>query len=230
MAKNIHEAINNVMKDVGYVKKESKRGLNYSFAGEAALIAALRPSMVKNGIVMSVSGIAYERTEYSTKSGTVMNVTIVSGSVKFTHAETGTHETVFAIGEGADVGDKSANKAMTGMYKYALRQTFMIETGDDPDKEASVPASTNRQPATHVSSQKWESIQQEMIEGGLAANEFAANGILAQFADVAADGTNGNAWKLWFAKQYRKEKDANGGDSAKAFEAAKASYLAAVNK
>jgi hypothetical protein len=29
---------------------------------------------------------------------------------------------------------------MTDLYKYALRQTFMIETGDDPDKDASEPA------------------------------------------------------------------------------------------
>ena len=36
-----------------------------------------------------------------------------------------------------DVGDKSANKAATGLLKYALRQTFLIETGDDPDAESS---------------------------------------------------------------------------------------------
>jgi hypothetical protein len=36
------------------------------------------------------------------------------------------------------VGDKATAKAMTGAYKYALRQTFCIETGDDPDKDPSV--------------------------------------------------------------------------------------------
>ena len=35
-------------------------------------------------------------------------------------------------GEGSDTGDKASNKALTGAYKYALRQTFCIETGDDP--------------------------------------------------------------------------------------------------
>ena len=33
-----------------------------------------------------------------------------------------------------DTGDKDSNKAMTAAFKYALRQTLMIETGDDPDK------------------------------------------------------------------------------------------------
>ena len=48
--KTIHEAINAVMDEVGYVKKSKAANLNYSFAGEAALIAAIRPSMVGHGI------------------------------------------------------------------------------------------------------------------------------------------------------------------------------------
>jgi hypothetical protein len=31
----------------------------------------------------------------------------------------------------------AAPKALTGAYKYFLRQTFLIETGDDPDRYAS---------------------------------------------------------------------------------------------
>src|SRR3990167_1905296 len=41
-------------------------------------------------------------------------------------------------------GDKSVNKAMTGMLKYALRQTFLIETGDDPDTAPSAQDLTPR--------------------------------------------------------------------------------------
>ena len=33
--------------------------------------------------------------------------------------------------------NKAIYKAMTGAFKYALRQTFIIETGDDPDKTPS---------------------------------------------------------------------------------------------
>jgi hypothetical protein len=47
MSENIHQAINAVMNEVGYVKKIRSAGVNYSFAGEAALIAAIRPSMVE---------------------------------------------------------------------------------------------------------------------------------------------------------------------------------------
>ena len=53
---------------------------------------------------------------------------------------------VTAPGEGADSGDKSGNKANTCAYKYALRQTFVIETGDDPDEEASEKSQRATQP------------------------------------------------------------------------------------
>jgi hypothetical protein len=131
---NIHTAISKVMEDVGYVKKTKGANLNYTFAGEAALISALRPAMVENGIYMHVLKVEETRREsYTTKNGTAMVNTVVSAMVRFVHAPSGSFIDVAALGEGSDAGDKSANKAMTGLYKYALRQTFCIETGDDPD-------------------------------------------------------------------------------------------------
>lgn len=132
--KNIHEAINAVMEEVGYVKKQKSQDVKYTFAGEAALIGALRPAMVEHGVYMHVSKIEnVSREHLTTKSGTQMVNTLTTGVVRFTHAQSGTFIESWATGEGFDSGDKSANKAMTGLYKYAMRQTFCIETGDDPD-------------------------------------------------------------------------------------------------
>lgn len=146
----IHEAINKVMDEVGYVKKSRAQNLNYSFAGEAALIAALRPSMVEHGIYMTVSKIhSINRENYTTKNGTAMVNTVIHASVRFSHTS-GDFVEVDSVGEGSDSGDKSANKAMTGLYKYALRQTFCIETGDDPDKTASDERKANGKPEGKV--------------------------------------------------------------------------------
>ncbi len=138
--KNIHEAILAIMKEVGYVQKERKVGsaLNYSYAGEAALISAVRPSMVEHDVFMYISNIVRaNRENYVTAKGTAMANTLIQSVVTFVHALSGTSIDVHCIGEGADSGDKSANKASTGAYKYAIRQTFCIETGDDPDKYSS---------------------------------------------------------------------------------------------
>ena len=143
--KTIHPAINAIMQTVGYVQKKRTGKLNYAYAGEAALIAALRPAMVAHGVYMHpLKVVSLVQDTYTTSRGSTMNRTVINAIYRFTHADSGTSIDVFAIGEGADIGDKSANKASTGAFKYALRQTFMIETGDDPDK---FPSEARGQPA-----------------------------------------------------------------------------------
>jgi hypothetical protein len=39
------------------------------------------------------------------------------------------------VGEGQDAGDKAVYKAMTGALKYCLLKTFLIPTGDDPERD-----------------------------------------------------------------------------------------------
>ena len=156
MTDNIHTAINKIMQEVGYVQKTGKvsgYGANYSYAGEAALIEAIRPSMVTHGVYMHVSKVIdVTRESYTTSKGTAMTNTIIQAMVTFTHAPSATSIETFACGEGSDSGDKGANKAMTGLYKYAMRQTFCIETGDDPDKQPSAEqerATTKAKPAAN---------------------------------------------------------------------------------
>lgn len=143
--KDIHTAIWAIMSEISYVQKQKSPNLNYTFAGEAALIRAIRPFMEKYGVTMTVDrteNIVFET--YQTAKGSAMNRTRLLMTVRFTHAPSGTSIYVTAPGEGADSGDKSGNKANTCAYKYALRQTFVIETGDDPDEEPS----EKSQPAT----------------------------------------------------------------------------------
>lgn len=135
---NIDSAIAAVYAEVAYVQKQKAAQLTYSFAGEAAIISALRPALVRHGITVHVSKLGRpERERYATKHDTQMVSTILKGRVTFTHAPSGTKRHVWAWGEGSDSGDKSIPKAMTGLYKYAMRQTFNLETGDDPDLQAS---------------------------------------------------------------------------------------------
>jgi len=135
---NIHMAIAAVMALVGYVQKEQNSNLNYSYAGEAALIAAVRPAMVAHGIYVYPSGVEeLTQTEYRTRNGTAMTRVTARFRFIFVHAPSNTTIEVEVLGEGADAGDKACNKAMTGALKYALRQTFCIETGDDPDRTSS---------------------------------------------------------------------------------------------
>ena len=127
----LYKAIHEVMKEVGYVKKEGVvqfGNTNYKFAGEATMIKTLRPVMVEHGLIL-VPHKAHHAT--TSRTGEIINVTYL-----LIHTEGGTLE-VSVCGQGQDKGDKAIPKAMTGAFKYAIRQLFMIETGDDPDRHAS---------------------------------------------------------------------------------------------
>jgi hypothetical protein len=91
--------------------------------------------------------------QYTTSNNKTMNRTVVVMVYRFAHAPTGSFIDVPVSGEGADVGDKSANKALTGAYKYALRQALLIETGDDPDKFPSEPPQNGQRKAQRANNE-----------------------------------------------------------------------------
>lgn len=143
---NIYQAMNAVMAEVYFVQKKKSAGLTYTFAGETTILDMVRDSMVKHGIVMYPAGVRDLRLEtYTTTKGNSMNRVVGIFSFIFAHAPSGTTMQVETLGEGADSGDKSANKAMTGAKKYALLQSLLLRAGDDPDE---VPSSEQeRRPA-----------------------------------------------------------------------------------
>ena len=84
-------------------------------------------------IVPRLESIAYEpsaggRTEVARAAQVVMAYT-------FTDVDTGEEITAKVAGQGLDAGDKAPYKAMTGALKYALLQSFLLATGDDPEEE-----------------------------------------------------------------------------------------------
>lgn len=139
--KNINEAVLGVYSQIGYVHKKGKvefGSTKYKFAGEADFIAAIRPAMIECGIEIAPANYTIATNELISFANNKQQFRVVLGAVfRLTHAASGTFKDVPAIGEAMDSGDKAFNKAMTAAQKYALRQAFLIETGDDPDKYAS---------------------------------------------------------------------------------------------
>lgn len=140
MTNDINTAILEVYKKIGYVPKLGKISMgnnSYKFAGEAEFIAAIRPAMIEAGITISPQDVVQLVNDKLDSGSRVQHRVALLVTYCFYHAVSKTGMMVKATGEGMDSGDKAFNKAMTGALKYALRQTFLIETGDDPDKYAS---------------------------------------------------------------------------------------------
>lgn len=141
--KNIHEAMLAVYQEVGYVQKKGKNSAqNYRYAGETDFIEAIRPAMINAGIICfpkEYKDGQYIEVRRPGKGGGEERVSYNAvGTYVYClyHAASSTGIDVEVRGEGNDSLDKASYKAATGAFKYALRQAFMIETGDDPDNEA----------------------------------------------------------------------------------------------
>lgn len=142
------------MGEVGAIAKgRTNKEQGYAFRGIDDLYAALQGPLSAAGVFFAPEIISVERGERLTKSGTLMSVTLLTVSFTF-YADDGSTVKVTTVGEGADSGDKSANKAMSAALKYALLQLFCIPTQDpDEDTENASPEFVPRPPASEPKSQ-----------------------------------------------------------------------------
>ena len=129
-------ALLSVLKSDLYVRKAGRnREQNYNYASEADFLEAVRPLLAAAGVTVVPSYAVLDTHDGQTKAGTPNTRVTLAGTFTFIHADSGDRIAVTTIGQGVDTQDKAAYKAMTGALKYALRQTFLIETGDDPEKD-----------------------------------------------------------------------------------------------
>ena len=134
---NLNTAIMKIMADVKYIKKTMRnQSQNFMFAGAEQVINKVRAAALKHGVRISVSYCDAQELEPGETSkgskvyrvGVKADVTLHYGSEK---------ETNTFYGDGADSGDKALPKAKTMCLKQALRQIFLIETGEhDADAES----------------------------------------------------------------------------------------------
>ena len=138
MSDSLRAAMAAVMHEVSYVQKKT-RVQGYTAAGESDVIAAIRPAMLRHGIVgpVPVDGEVVEVKHITKDNGKQMRFVVLRRVWRFSHVPTGETLDVVTYGEGADSLDKATLKAMTASKKYAIREAFCLETGDDPDKVAS---------------------------------------------------------------------------------------------
>lgn len=139
----LYLAINAVMKEVGFVHKGGtiKGGAGYAFVGEADLLRAIRPVMVEHGLMILPISYAVEEHQHTPivdkwNNAKIDHLITLTATFRMSHVGGG-HIDIQSVGIGTDRQDKQANCAMTIALKYALRQAFALETGDDPDRHAS---------------------------------------------------------------------------------------------
>lgn len=127
---NILQRLAAVQGEIDYIQKEKKSGMNYSIVSHDAVTAAVRPLMVKHGVIYYPADI--EVTQDGNRTQAKMTVIFANIDDKMDNIQVAT------LGYGIDTQDKGPGKAMSYCVKYALLKTLGLETGDDPDQDQNV--------------------------------------------------------------------------------------------
>lgn len=129
----IYGKILEVMKSVKYLPKDGTIEFGktkYGYLSAEEIVKNIRVEMIKQKLIIFPT-----KTEVTNQTATEKDILV---TYNLADAESGSYIEIQVPGGGCDSSDKKTYKAMTGAFKYALRQTFMIETGDDdPDKTPS---------------------------------------------------------------------------------------------
>ena len=130
---NLREKFAEVRRRLGYVQKRGHNERhNYSYVTAADLAGSVGDILAELGVVVipQLQSISTETPRSSSD-----RIARVVMNYRFIDARSGEELSVRVAGEGADPGDKAPYKAMTGALKYALLQSFLLSTGDDPEDE-----------------------------------------------------------------------------------------------
>lgn len=135
----IGELVAAVAQVMGEFRGVEKSGVNtfhkYKYASDADLLWTLKPLLAKHGLgFFLVDWQLVSQSEIKTRNGAVERLVDLNVRYRLAH-KSGQWVTICAPGSGQDPGDKAHYKAMTGALKYALRQSFAVPTGDDPERD-----------------------------------------------------------------------------------------------
>lgn len=122
------------LKEKGVLKKGAKNDFDkYSYFSEAQYKELFTELFSENGLELKFNEISYDTFDGTERQA---NGRMPKLEFELMDIDTGFGETTVITGEGIDKGDKGGYKAYTGALKYYLANTFMVATGDDPEKES----------------------------------------------------------------------------------------------
>lgn len=130
------KAVCAVMTEVPWIHKGGKNPeFNYSYLSDADIALALQPVMAKHGLALIPVACEVTMSEHRPPRGdkSAQWRADVIMTYRLYHTS-GACIPVQVAGSGVDTQDKAIPKALTAAWKYAMRQTFAVPSGDDAEK------------------------------------------------------------------------------------------------
>lgn len=132
---NLRQKLAEVRRRIGYIQKRGhNERFNYSYVTAADIAGSVGDILAELGVVIipRLEDISYES---AVGRGEATRMARVVMAYTFADVDSGEEIIAKVAGQGLDPGDKAPYKAMTGALKYALLQSFLLATGDDPEDE-----------------------------------------------------------------------------------------------
>ena len=166
-------SLRKLLKEKGILQRGGKNDFDhYSYFSEAQYKQLFTELFSTVGLEMKFTELAYDTFEGSAKqaNGRMPKILFTLFDI-----ETGFFEETVITGEGMDKGDKAGYKAYTGALKYFLADTFMVATGDDPEKDS--PDQKMNQRSVRKASEKQLAILRQHYQGGNLVHLLEVNNI-----------------------------------------------------
>lgn len=142
---NIFQKMSAITQEISTVAKNLQVGEGknqYKAVGEADVLAAVKPVEAKHGVYsypysreIVESGEMVATTKFGERKSLYLRLKTIYRFVNMEKPDE--YIDITTYGDGVDSQDKATGKAMTYSDKYALLKAYKIQTGDDPDQNAS---------------------------------------------------------------------------------------------
>ena len=132
---NIYQKLDAVRKAVAYLQKDATV-TGYKAITHDFVTSAVRPEMIKHGIVTIPRQVSYEirDTGKTTKGGVPFMAYIGMYEFDFVNIENPEDKVTVSVGAmSEDTADKGSGGAISYAMKYALLKVFNIETGESEE-------------------------------------------------------------------------------------------------
>ncbi len=163
---NLRQKLAEVRRRIGYVQKRGhNERSNYSYVTAADIAGSVGDILAELGVVIipRLEEISYES---AVGRGEATRMARVVMAYTFADVDSGEEIIAKVAGQGLDPGDKAPYKAMTGALKYALLQSFLLATGDDPEEERADARYSARNPERLISADEIRELEKLIAETG----------------------------------------------------------------
>ncbi len=182
---NLRQKLAEVRRRIGYVQKRGhNERSNYSYVTAADIAGSVGDILAELGVVVipRLEDISYES---ATGRGEATRMARVVMAYTFADVDSGEEIVAKVAGQGLDPGDKAPYKAMTGALKYALLQSFLLATGDDPEDERLDARFTATNPERLISSDEVRVLQTLIDDTGTDLERVLAYYKVASLAEMS---------------------------------------------